>query len=150
MSTVSPNRASQNYEGAMKTWQIFAVLTSAVVAASCGGAVGNGDGTTTSITNPTTPANPNTITLQSSSFLPGSMSVATGTTVTWMWNDCAVGGYGSSAGCVMHNVTFDDGSGLVSPTQDSGTFSRTFTTAGTYKYHCAIHGSAMSGQIVVQ
>ena len=45
---------------------------------------------------------------------------------------------------------FDDGSNISSGSQSSGTFSRTFTAAGTYKYHCTIHGSAMSGQVVVQ
>jgi plastocyanin len=45
-------------------------------------------------------------------------------------------------------VTFDDG--LSSPTQDQGSYSRTFSAAGTYNYHCAVHGAAMAGSITVQ
>jgi hypothetical protein len=71
---------------------------------------------------------------------------------TWQWNSCSDngGGYGRYGGCVTHNVTFDDGSNIASPVQDSGSSNRTFSAAGTYKYHCVIHGSAMSGMVVVQ
>ena len=63
---------------------------------------------------------------------------APGTTVTWQWAPDAV----------EHNVTFDDGP--QSPTQSSGTFPRTFANAGTYAYHCTIHGAAvMHGTVTV-
>jgi plastocyanin len=66
--------------------------------------------------------------------------VAMGTTVTWTNNDS-----------IAHTTTSDTGvwdSGILSPSQ---TFSFVFTTAGTFPYHCAIHGAAsMSGTIVVQ
>lgn len=72
-------------------------------------------------------------------FLPTTLSVPVGTTVTWDWNP----------GGVVHNVTFDDG-GPNSSSQSSGTFARTFLTAGTYPFHCTIHGAAvMSGTITV-
>jgi plastocyanin len=45
-------------------------------------------------------------------------------------------------------VTFDDGT--TSATQDQGTFNRMFTVAGTYNYHCLVHGAAMVGTITVQ
>ena len=48
----------------------------------------------------------------------------------------------------QHSVTFDDGT--TSPTQDQGTYTRTFGAAGTYNYHCSIHGAAMAGTITVQ
>jgi len=71
-------------------------------------------------------------------FSPADRTVAPGTTVTWEW----------AADAVQHNVTFDDGQ--ASPTQSSGTYSRTFTSAGTYPYHCTIHGAAvMHGTITV-
>jgi plastocyanin len=71
--------------------------------------------------------------------------------VTWKWDSCSdPGAYGGYSTCVSHNVTFDDGSNLSSGSQSSGTYSRTFPAAGTYKYHCSIHGAAMSGQVVVQ
>jgi plastocyanin len=30
------------------------------------------------------------------------------------------------------------------------TFSRTFSTPGTFTYQCSIHGAAMSGTVIVQ
>ncbi len=73
------------------------------------------------------------------SFGPMSLTVSAATTVTWSW----VGGN-------SHNVTFDDGLGN-SFTQTNGTHMRQFTAAGTFPYHCTIHGRAvMSGEIAVQ
>ena len=66
--------------------------------------------------------------------------IAMGTTVTWTNNDS-----------IPHTSTSDTGvwdSGILSSGQS---FSFAFTQAGTYPYHCAIHGAAsMSGTIVVQ
>ncbi len=72
-------------------------------------------------------------------FNPSATTVAVGTTVTWTWS-----------GSASHDVTWDDGSNLHSATQSSGTYSRTFSAAGTYKYHCSVHGAAMSGSVTVQ
>jgi plastocyanin len=79
-----------------------------------------------------------TVTVGNNFFSPVDVSVAQGTTITWQW----------AAGDVSHNVTFDDGQS--SPTQSSGTYQRTFMTAGTYPYHCTIHGAAvMHGSVTV-
>jgi plastocyanin len=80
-------------------------------------------------------------------FSPADKAVAVGSTVQWSWNSCDTDPYGAGA-CVSHSVTFDDG--VTSPTQDKGTFTRTFAAAGVYTYHCAVHGAAMSGKITVQ
>ena len=78
-----------------------------------------------------------TVSIANFAFAPASMTVAVGTTVVWTNSD--------SAG---HTVTADDGS-FKSDTLGTGTtFSQTFTTAGTYAYHCAIH-SSMTGTITV-
>jgi plastocyanin len=92
------------------------------------------------------------VTLVNSSFSPSSITVTAGATVNWKWDDCSGGdGYGGGgATCVTHQIAFDDGSGISSASQDQGTFARTFSTKGTYKYHCTIHGAAMSGQVTVQ
>jgi plastocyanin len=82
----------------------------------------------------------NAVTVGNDFFNPTSNTVPVNTTVTWTWNP----------GGVAHTVTFDDGMGSDGP-QSSGTFSRTFTVAGTYTYYCMIHGRAiMHGQITVQ
>ncbi len=63
---------------------------------------------------------------------------AEGTRVTWQWQ-----------GTLLHSIVFDNndrGSDL----QATGTFSRTFTTAGNYFYHCQIHGAmGMTGVVSV-
>jgi plastocyanin len=87
------------------------------------------------------------VTVMNNAYSPGTTAVAKGSTVQWTWNSCQGDGYGGSV-CTAHNVTFDDG--VTSETQESGTFSRTFDKAGTYKYHCTVHGAAMSGQVTIE
>jgi plastocyanin len=122
---------------------------------ACGGGGSSTSGYTSGPTNPGT-GNPNpsagatTVTISDATFQPSALTVAKGTTVTWKWGACTDGGYGSYTSCPTHSVTFDDGSSIVSPTQSEGTFSRNFASTGTFKYHCAVHGSTMTGQITVQ
>jgi len=136
-------------------------LSALVLLASCGGSSTNtGSGTTpTTATTPTTgtTSTPTTATQTgnaqtvmiitdssgSFAFSPAKLTIKAGTTVTWK-NTTAVG----------HTVTSDDGksfdSGMANPiAAQSGTFSFTFTTAGTYAYHCAIH-PFMKATIIVQ
>lgn len=127
-------------------------LAAALIAATflgCGSADG---GASTSPTPPTTTAPPaagsqNTVSVVNDAYQPAALTVSAGTQVTWTWNTCTGDGYGGQA-CVSHSVTFDDGT--TSATQDSGSYSRTFANKGTYTYHCAVHGAAMSGTITVQ
>lgn len=126
----------------------IAVLLMAA-AAGCGGsstAPGSSGGN-----NNNPPPNPNnnssSITVNNDYFDPSATTVPVGTKVTWTWNACTGDGYGGTS-CVSHQVLFDDGT--TSGMQSDGTWSRTFTAAGTYKYHCTVHGTAMSGAITVQ
>lgn len=77
------------------------------------------------------------VTVADNAFSPGATTVPRGTTVTWTWG-----------GRNQHDVTFDDGT--ASATQAAGTFARTFGAAGTYRYHCTVHGTAMAGSVTVQ
>ncbi len=79
-----------------------------------------------------------TATIQNFSFQPASLTVSVGTTVTWTNKDST-----------HHTVTADDGSFDSKALATGATFSQTFTKAGTYAYHCAIHPS-MKATIVVQ
>jgi plastocyanin len=94
-----------------------------------------------------TPVEGTTVTVRNNSFGPGNLAVQIGGTVTWTWDSCGDDGYGGQS-CVSHDVTFAQGGG--SRVQGSGSYSRTFAAAGTYPYQCSIHGSAMSGQVVVR
>ena len=88
------------------------------------------------------------LTVSNNKYTPARDSVAPGSTLTWTWNSCTGDGYGGSS-CTSHSVQFDDGVES-SDVQDSGTFSRTFANAGTYTYHCAVHGAAMAGTVIVK
>jgi plastocyanin len=123
----------------------FLGILALAVAASCGGAGGDGYG---GVTNPGgnnnggnpggTPTQTNAVTVSDNSFGPSSIQVAPGTTVTWTWSQSAT----------THNVTFSSGSS--SQNQGGGsTFSRAFPTAGTFTYQCTIH-PGMSGTVTVQ
>jgi plastocyanin len=85
--------------------------------------------------------------VSNNAYTPSAKSVGPGTTVNWTWDTCT-GTVGYDEACVAHTVTFDDG--VSSAQQEKGTFSRTFTAAGTYAYHCLVHGTKMSGTITVQ
>ena len=57
-----------------------------------------------------------------------------------------------AAGAATHNVTWDSAPGTKpanSGDKSSGDYTAS-VTAGTYTYHCSIHGAAMSGTLVVQ
>jgi plastocyanin len=83
----------------------------------------------------------NNVSVEDDFFDPDNLTVATGATVTWSWN-----------GADTHNVTWT-GAGAPAPsaTQTTGSYSRTFASAGTFDYFCSVHGQAvMSGTVVVQ
>jgi len=93
------------------------------------------------------PGNANAVTVTNNRFEPATMTVNAGTTVTWTWDACSSDGYGGTA-CVEHSVSFDNG-GPSSQTQSKGSYSRQFSSAGTYGYHCGVH-SSMTGQVIVR
>jgi len=111
-----------------------------LAATACGGAGGYG----TTAPPPPPPPPPPTGTVDANTnltFNPRQATVHVGGTVTFVFKS------------VGHNVNFD--------TQNAGTpadipgvnanvtVQRTFTTAGTYQYHCNIH-PGMNGSVVVQ
>jgi plastocyanin len=75
----------------------------------------------------------------SKTFSPAAVSVATGDSVTWHWTDSRT-----------HNITADSGQAdtFASANMSSGTYSRTFNTAGRFTYRCTLH-SGMSGSVTV-
>lgn len=83
-----------------------------------------------------------TVTVGNNFYDPTSINVNVGDTVEWDWP--------AAPNDTPHTVTSDSGTLLHSPTQMTGTYSVTFDSPGTFAYHCEIHGSAMSGTVVVQ
>ena len=127
------------------TWLVFMVsVVGLLVFSSCsnsssptssygsgsGGSSGGGSG---SGGNPS----PGTVDMIYTSFTPSSLTVAKGSTVTWMNQDG-----------VTHDPTSDTGDWNLSVAPGTSK-TETFNTAGTFKYHCTIH-PYMTGTIVVQ
>jgi plastocyanin len=78
------------------------------------------------------------VTIAGFAFSPTPLNVTAGTTVTWTNQDNTT-----------HTATSDDGKTFDCKPISSGTsMSFTFTTPGTYDYHCAIHPT-MKARIVV-
>ena len=131
----------------MKKW-MFASLV--MLAAACGGS----DHSPTSVTPPAPPPPPPppttattvAIAITDSLYRADSVVIRTGDQVVW-----------TNEGTTNHNVTSNDDlfqSATLAPPSPSaglsgGFFAVTFTRAGTYPYHCALHPS-MKGVITVQ
>lgn len=93
---------------------------------------------TQQITQQTTQQLTTNVSIKDFLFVEKNITVKAGTTVTWTNNDIA-----------PHTVTSDTGSVLDSGNLSLGqTYSMTFTTPGTYSYHCVTHLS-MTGMITV-
>ena len=71
-------------------------------------------------------------------------TIAVGGTVTWTWGANS-GAYGGHSVQSVGSQSFAS-----SAVQSSGTYSLTFTSPGIYQYDCAVHGSAMTGTVVVR
>ena len=94
---------------------------------------------TTAPATQTTPVSlpPVAITVQNFAFSPASVSVPAGTTVIWTNRDAA-----------PHQIASDTGAFMGNPIGRGSSYSFTFTTPGTFPYHCSIHPS-MKGTITV-
>ncbi len=81
-------------------------------------------------------ASGHTVVIEHSKFIPGTLTIRRGDTVTWSWRD----------GKVNHNVV---ASGFRSKVQSRGSFTVRFTRSGSFAYKCTVHPK-MSGRIVVK
>ncbi len=81
-----------------------------------------------------------TVTLRNIAFSPKNLSISRGTTVTFTWKDERT----------AHNVV-SKGAKRFAPIaiRETGSRSRTFTKAGTYRYVCTLH-PGMAGRITVR
>lgn len=95
--------------------------------------------TSTTVTSNTSTAASVSVDIRNFSFSPATLTIKSGTKVTWVNNDT-----------VAHTITSDSGNLLNSPVLSPGqSFDFTFTTVGSISYHCAIHPS-MKGTIIVE
>ncbi len=71
-------------------------------------------------------------------------TIAVGSSVTWSWiaaGSHSIQSTGSPPGVFRNSVVMPGA---------NDTYSVTFNNPGTYAYDCGVHGSAMTGRIVVQ
>lgn len=69
-------------------------------------------------------------------------TIAAGSAITWIWNAAGSHSIQSSGSPSFTNSAVQSAA--------NATYVVTFNTPGTYNYICGVHGSAMSGRIVVQ
>jgi plastocyanin len=114
------------------------VLFAFVVASSAGCADGGNGGTSLPPPPPPPPPAPGTVAVRNDEFVPATITVTVGGTVTWIWEG------------QDHNVT-----SVLAPAFGPNSQTRnapfthgplTFNTPGTYRYICTIHGAVSGGQ----
>lgn len=90
---------------------------------------------------PTAVAGLNSVMIQNFAFSPATLTIKTGTTVTWMNKDGA-----------PHQIASDPGSAVAFTSEslaNGASYQFTFNQPGTYSYYCTIHPS-MKATIIVQ
>lgn len=81
----------------------------------------------------------NNVEIKDSTFSPGTLTISAGDTITW-----------TNTGSALHRIVSDTGSELNSSIlSNGGIYSHTFSTTGSFAYHCAIH-TYMKGTIIVE
>jgi plastocyanin len=126
------NLISRSFPVVLVALSLLAVISA--MACSGGSGYGNAPATTSSVA----AATGNSVTLASFAFSPATITVTVGTAVTWTNKDSTT-----------HTITSDSGVFDSGNLAANGTYSYTFTKAGTYPYHCTIH-TYMKGTVIVQ
>jgi len=109
-----------------------------------GGGTGGGGGGATPTTAAVTVGNIFFKSVRNGSANAAVDTVAAGGTVTWTW---------VTTGSVPHSVQSLGSPSFTSSAIQTGsgtTYQVTFTAPGTYQYDCAVHGTMMTGRIVVR
>jgi plastocyanin len=115
----------------MKKLSLFLVLSLSLLIPACKGVAPSAESPA-----PATSGAQVEVTIEGFAFHPATITIAPGTTVTWINQDS-----------VAHTVAL---AGTESPRLDKGdSWSYTFDIAGTFDYICGIHPS-MKGRIIVE
>lgn len=122
------------------SFRVCAILFSVMCISACGGS-----STSPSSTPEPAPAGSTTISmvngasaLTSTAYSPNPITVSVGTTVSWLNNDSTT-----------HTAAANGGAFASPGVAPNSRFNFTFTSAGTFPYHCTIHPN-MVGTITVQ
>ena len=131
---------------------LFLVGLAAVVTVLAPAGCGSSTSTSAASATPgTSPAGGDaTVAIEDFAFVPQTLTVPVGTTVTWTNNDSAAHTVTSADGMATDAATTDlFDSGLMG---DGDTFTYTFDTAGTFYYLCTPHRTmaSMHAEVVVE
>jgi plastocyanin len=117
---------------------ILKLVVCTVLVAMAGWAAGNRTPSVAAATAPAGANGPAEVKIDNFSFMPGDITVAAGTTVTWVNHDD-----------VPHTVRSMDGTIKSKALDTDDKFSMTFDKPGTYEYFCSIHPK-MTAKVVVK
>jgi plastocyanin len=117
---------------------VAAVALAACGSGSAGGSPAGGPGGASGC-QPTNQAGGVAVAIASFAFNPGTIQAKVGQPVTWTNNDTA------SHGAVLDS----DASCTTGSFGKGGSGSLVFDKAGTFTYHCPVHGSSMKGTITI-
>jgi len=120
-------------------WSACAILL--VLACSFSGCTSAQSPPTTTPTTPAPAGGSNSIAIKNFAFSPATLTIKTGTTVTWTNQDGAV-----------HQIASDSGTPVAFASDslaNGASYQFTFTQPGTYTYYCPFH-PPMKGTIIVQ
>jgi plastocyanin len=135
-----------NFRLNCRRWSAATVVVTAAVAltlllallvAACGSG-GGSTATTADGSQATVAPGKGVVDMTNRSFVPATLTVQVGDTVTWVNQDAP-----------QHDVVADNGEFTSQPFDEGQSFAFTFTKAGTYPYHCSIHPD-MTGTVIVQ
>jgi plastocyanin len=121
--------------GAVALFAILSISVSCTKSMDATSVTGSGAGNKGGAAGPGT----NEVWIQDMAFNPSTITVTTGTTITWTNKD-AIGHTATST----NTAEFD--TGIIG---SNGTANHTFNTAGTYQYDCSVHPS-MTATVVVK
>ena len=113
------------------------MMRSVLAAVVLGAVVGSGLAGGVLVARAASPAT--AVSIDNFTFTPQTLTVTAGTTVTWTNKDDIPHGIAATENAFKRSAAMDT----------DGTYSFTFTTAGTYQYFCYIHPH-MTGTIVVE
>ena len=112
-----------------------------VLACTCAGCTSPQSPSAPAATTPVPAGGSNAVMIKNFAFSPATLTVKTGSTVTWTNQDVA-----------PHQVASDPGTPVAFSSDslvNGASYQFTFTQPGTYTYHCTIHPN-MKGTIIVQ
>ena len=115
----------------------FVLLCILIISFSCSKSSGSDMNPAINTPGGSTAPGANEVFIQGMAFVPSTISVATGTTITWTNKDA-----------IAHTVTSNTNlfnSGSLGPGKS---FTFTFATTGSYSYYCSIHPT-MTGSVTV-